>query len=423
MKLLLVDDEWFTREGIMDKLPWEELGIQQVEQADDGVNALEVAERFEPDIVLTDVRMPRMTGTELAYAIRERFPSCYIIFMSGFTDKEYMKAAINVSATAYVEKPIDLAELKAAIEKAVLLANQARQLTDMKQHFDMSLPVLQQELAWQLVRRNVSEDTLTEFLRIAYPDIPVGETYATVLIKPFQQDDDSHENELLLFKSVTQTMMNVFAREGLQVISSVKDDELVVAHCCLKEAELCQLRDVCQKLSEMLNKVCETQISIGEPVSGILQVRRSYTSALANFGTLGWKPGGPPLVVAEPAAADDADEAAEERQRKNPLVGDILAYIYRHYADDRLSLQQISQHMYLTPSYMCVIFKDETNTTINQYIAAVRIEKAKDMLQDSRVKVKDVAAMVGYCDSNYFAKIFKKHTGLTPIEFRELANR
>ncbi len=422
MKLLLVDDEWFTRDGIMESLPWEELGIAQVEQADDGVNALEVVEQFQPDILLTDVRMPRMTGTELAYAIRERFPSCYIIFMSGFTDKEYMKAAINVSATAYVEKPIQIAELKAAIEKAVLLARRARQIKDMEQHYDMSIPVLRQELAWLLVRKNMSQDTLLEFFRIAYPELPLDADYATILIKPFQPEHESQENVTLLFKTVIQTMGHAFARDGLQMLASVKDDELVVAHCCLKDVESGALREACLRLSESLNKICESQISIGIAVSGILQVQQSYAAALASYGELGWKPGGPSLVIADTAAVDDRAAAAEQ-PKKNPLVSQILTYIDDHYAEDSLSLQQISEHMYLTPSYMCVIFKDETNITINQYIATARIEKAKEMLRDSRVKVKDVAVMVGYNDSNYFAKIFKKHTGLTPVEFRELANR
>jgi YesN/AraC family two-component response regulator len=424
MKLLLVDDEWFTREGIMERIPWEEIGIEQVEQADDGVNALLVAEQFEPDILLTDVRMPRMDGTELAYAMREKYPSCYIIFMSGFTDKEYMKAAINVSATAYIEKPIEIVELKSAIAKAVLLAGKDKQMKDMKQHFNKSIPVLRQELALLLLRRTASEDTMLEFIRVSIPEFPIETNYVTLLVKPFPAEPNQAQaiNELL-FKNITQTIMNVMNREGLQVITSIKDDELVVAHCCVKGVDLSSVHEASKKLADQLNQICETQISIGSSVPSLLKVYHSYLSALANFGKQGWAPGGPSLWIAKADVIEVSGEASEEKLKKNPMVGEIVQYIDGHYQDEGLSLQQISEHMYLTPSYMCVIFKDDTNTTINQYIATVRIEKAKDMLKDNRVKVKEVAAMVGYSDSNYFAKIFKKHTGLTPVEFRELANR
>jgi two-component system response regulator YesN len=266
MNLLLVDDEWITREGIIEKLPWDSLGVDKIEQADDGIHAMEAAERLKPDILLTDVRMPRMNGTELAYKIRERYPNCYIIFMSGYTDKEYMKAAINVSATAYVEKPIDLEELHSAIEKAVFLSGEEKKLAVLKS----KLPLF--SLA------NSDEQTLT------------------------------------------------------------------------------------------------------------INVQESYI----------------------------------QKARMRPIVTDILKYIDLHYQDVGLSLQQVAQHMYLTPSHICVIFKDETHSTINQHISHLRIEKAKEMLKDNRIKVKEVAAMVGYHDSNYFAKIFKKQTGFTPLEYREL---
>lgn len=84
INLLIVDDEVFTREGIMEILPLEDLNITKVISAFDGLDALEKIKTFKPDILLTDVRMPRMNGLDLAFEVRKTYPDTSIIFMSGY---------------------------------------------------------------------------------------------------------------------------------------------------------------------------------------------------------------------------------------------------------------------------------------------------------------------------------------------------
>lgn len=119
MKLLIVDDEKLTREGIRDSLNPECLGISQVLLEDDGIHGLKTALEEHPDIVLTDVRMPRMNGVQMAERILKELPGTSIIFMSAYSDKEYLKAAIKLKALGYVEKPLDMDELTAAVKEAV----------------------------------------------------------------------------------------------------------------------------------------------------------------------------------------------------------------------------------------------------------------------------------------------------------------
>lgn len=120
MKLLIVDDEKLTREGIRDSIARLSLPFDSILLADDGVHGLETAVSEQPDIVLTDVRMPRMTGVEMAEAILEKNPDTAIIFMSAYSDKEYLKAAIKLKAVRYVEKPLSLSELDDALAEALL---------------------------------------------------------------------------------------------------------------------------------------------------------------------------------------------------------------------------------------------------------------------------------------------------------------
>lgn len=118
MKLLIVDDEELTRNGLISSIDWEHFGITEILQADDGLNGLNAAKEHRPDIILCDVRMPRMDGIEMLEQIESFLPNVCAIFMSGFSDKEYLKAAIKLKAISYIEKPIDPAEISDAIAEA-----------------------------------------------------------------------------------------------------------------------------------------------------------------------------------------------------------------------------------------------------------------------------------------------------------------
>lgn len=119
IRLLIVDDEAHTRHILHNHIPWSDLGIERVETAQNGLAALEAARRHRPDVLLCDVRMPKMDGIELAKRIRELYPACKIVFLSGFSDKEYLKSAIHLQAISYIEKPINLKEVQAVIGNAV----------------------------------------------------------------------------------------------------------------------------------------------------------------------------------------------------------------------------------------------------------------------------------------------------------------
>ena len=118
MKLLIVDDEELTRTGVISSLDWASLGIDEILQADDGVHGLETARLYKPEIILCDVRMPRMDGISMLERLEKFLPDTVPIFMSGYSDKEYLKAAIKLKAVNYIEKPFSLSEIESAIKEA-----------------------------------------------------------------------------------------------------------------------------------------------------------------------------------------------------------------------------------------------------------------------------------------------------------------
>lgn len=121
MKLLIVDDEELTRNGLIASIDWNSLGITEVLQADDGVHGLEIARLNKPEIILCDVRMPRMTGIAMLERLEKLLPDSVPIFMSGYSDKEYLKAAIKLKAVNYIEKPLNPDEVRDAVLELSLI--------------------------------------------------------------------------------------------------------------------------------------------------------------------------------------------------------------------------------------------------------------------------------------------------------------
>jgi two-component system response regulator YesN len=127
--LLFVEDEIYTRKGILESVDWEGLGITRVVTACDGKEGMECL-AGKPDIVLTDIRMPYHDGLSLAVEAKKNDADCEIIIMSAYSDKEYLFAAISLSTVAYIEKPVDLAELSQAVRNAVKRRRQSLRLSE-----------------------------------------------------------------------------------------------------------------------------------------------------------------------------------------------------------------------------------------------------------------------------------------------------
>lgn len=96
-----------------------------------------------------------------------------------------------------------------------------------------------------------------------------------------------------------------------------------------------------------------------------------------------------------------------------------VEYIETHYAEEKMSLQDICRHVLMSTSYFSLVFKQHTGETFVEYLTRIRMEKAKELLQHTTLKFYEIAGKVGYGDPNYFSILFKKHAGMTPREYRD----
>ena len=112
-----------------------------------------------------------------------------------------------------------------------------------------------------------------------------------------------------------------------------------------------------------------------------------------------------------------AREEGNESLRLSLIREDIRSYIGKNYQDD-ISMQSAAQAMGYSEAYFCKLFKQCFRVNFSAYLNEYRIEKAKAMMADPRINIKDIGAACGYSDSNSFARVFKRITGQTPTEYR-----
>ncbi len=112
-----------------------------------------------------------------------------------------------------------------------------------------------------------------------------------------------------------------------------------------------------------------------------------------------------------------AREEGNESLRLSLIREDIRSYIGKNYQDD-ISMQSAAQAMGYSEAYFCKLFKQCFRVNFSAYLNEYRIEKAKAMMADPRINIKDIGAACGYSDSNYFARVFKRITGQTPSDYR-----
>lgn len=117
-KALIVDDEDQIRQGLSTIVPWESFGFVVAGEAPDGVSALAVAGEMQPDLVVTDIKMPGMGGIELARELKSKYPEMTVLILSGYNEFTYAKEALKYGVADYLLKPVDPEELGRALEQA-----------------------------------------------------------------------------------------------------------------------------------------------------------------------------------------------------------------------------------------------------------------------------------------------------------------
>ena len=300
-RIILVDDEEEVRKSIIRKIDWTAVGFAVVGDAENGEDALEKIENLEPDVVLTDIRMPYMDGLTLAERIRQKYPSMKIVIFSGYDDFEYAKQAIKLNVTEYILKPVNVEELTAILKRIKTNLDeeieQKRNVNLLRENYKRSLPILREQFLKDLISRPMDGETVQTLLR-EY-DIPLAGAKEWIAIaveleleQELTQEEAPlplHEEKNLIPISVMQILSeNLKPSYRFSLLSfSGSADAKIAGIAAIDEnnsqTELINiLGDICKEIRKTL-KVPVT-IGIGHSAQKLENISRSFQSALDALG-------------------------------------------------------------------------------------------------------------------------------------------
>ena len=276
MKLLIVDDEELTRTGVISSIDWQSIGIREVLQGDDGINGIEVARVHRPDIVLCDVRMPHLDGIAMLEQLEEILPDIVPVFMSGYSDKEYLKAAIKLKAVNYIEKPLNPVEIRDAIVEARDLCLKKRTRQNASIHSMESASRLALLLTQPFAHAKESIDQLIDELSLSISNTT---PFTAIVLKTDTEEEFPLSEANAIFLSVREFLKTfhidcIFAEKRVQyMVYFLFGSSPGAAVRKSIEEFFCSLYSRCTRFC----------IAAGDTVTGISKAYQSYTSAVISL--------------------------------------------------------------------------------------------------------------------------------------------
>ncbi|AJY73434.1 response regulator transcription factor [Paenibacillus beijingensis] len=516
-KVFLAEDEWMVREGIKQTIPWEELGCRVIGEASDGLSALEGVMTEEPDILLTDIRMPALDGIQLAERVSAEKPGIRFLFLTGFDDFSYAQKAVRLGASDFLLKPVDPDELIRVIRTVTRALDEERRHTEAVERLEglvrSDRPLVLEKLLADVMLGRAVEGEEDRLARVVTACNPTFGSYRLALLHNGTEGGDI--NAALIagtypeIEAVTSLPVVRLYDNTAALLLDLKGgrDKLALALECLRERLLaaagcdCYIRigkpeqtlarlgaafgDTLQllypapfqskdpvvwledaapadavfseggedELKEMIERV---KWGTEDSITGELQRwhdrinlrykgspfeagRRFYRLNVLLYLSLAGE-GELQQIVRETEAERALWQSGDSLQSWMKRWGEVLAewnrrlgersqpgrpsgieeaarYIDEHYAV--ITLQSIAERYHMSESYFSRLFKREAGISFVEYLTNVRMQRAKELLANPKLKMYEVGNQVGYQDARYFSQIFRKCTGETPSDFRK----
>lgn len=281
--VLLVDDEEEVIQVIMKKLDWEKLGFAVVGYACNGVKALEMVEEYQPDVVMTDIRMPYMNGMQLSHRIKTQFPTTKILIFTGFDEFEYAKEAVHLEVEEYILKPVNSQELTNVFmqlkSKLDLEISEKRNVEILQKYYLESLPLLQANFYSMLMEGRIREEEMQRYLT-DYQLSFQGPYFCCLVVHTSSSQVPEGMNPLLLVTSV-QKQAEEHLGEKWQAKAFPYLENVVLIVQLGYESGITELTDDCDRFCKYARHIigAVVTIGIGQVCESIAGLSQSYSSA------------------------------------------------------------------------------------------------------------------------------------------------
>ena len=366
--ILIVEDEKYSRDMLVERL--EDMPfIGMVSSVSNGLSAIQYLRENIVDIVFTDIKMPVMSGFELAEYVSKFLPYCQVVFFSGYEEFDYAQKAISYGVTEYLLKPLDLQQVHQTLEKCFgKIEQRRRELLNTKNY---SYEKLQQQLSNAFRKKSNDSRELFE-LSLLF------EKKAFVVY--LETERVEKDKQLDFYQNILSDIL-----PGWIVLFLTQNKKRNYYLLVLREDES---ELFLNGISGYLNRVLEGFVSwdIIQQVDSMEQI----------------------FQVIQETSKDEMDIRIQK----------ACDYIAANYSK-QLSREDVAKSVWLSPSYFSYLFRTIKGIGFNEYLTQLRIKKAEELLLEEE-NITSIANAVGYCDPRYFSVAFRKNTGYSPTEYRRM---
>ncbi|MCF8009481.1 MAG: response regulator [Halanaerobiales bacterium] len=379
IKVLLVEDERLLLKKMRDNIEWRKYNYK-VLTANNGLKGYELAKKYNPEILVTDIKMPDITGIELIKKVNGLDYSFIPIIISGYAEFEYARESIHLNVEEYILKPFQSFRLlevvkraRAKIEKKKLKKDEIKQLkrkinSNYKKKDDIFLDDFYDQ------NSNLKDIYDEHNFILLYEDI-------------FKTVKTGMEDEII---SKVEEIFKGFKKKELELNNII----IIVQNMILLIFK--SIKDYGYNLDELLKN-----IDIGSYENNSIEAINDWFIDL--------------LLEINKYMTNN-----KLKNNKN-LITKVNKIIKEKY-NEGITLSSIADKFNVSSSYLSKLFYEKNEVKFSKYIDGLRLEKSKELLKITDYKIYEVAKEIGFEDPYYFSSWFKKQVGLSPSKYRKNIN-
>lgn len=446
MRLLIVDDGHYIVEYLKHLLDWSKFGIEHVETTTNSIEAKELLNQNHVDILITDIRMPEVSGIDLLQHIHEMKIKTKVVFLSGYSQFDYAQQAIRLGALDYLLKPVDKEDMEKAMSQVIeSIEKQSTALVEWEKLDGLGylLSVIgetpsacndfstyntalrNKQFCFFHIPNSTEKDEMTlrdncdglESFIWSTPSVITGiiQKSNTVslasnipLIAFSEVFEFSQRNTVRhifhhFFFNENVTVSDFAILRDLAILPKFEPGEWELTRKDLMKnfAKITSRKHKCLYVLELIHMLyCITpKIQLTEAPDWIFNQLTDPGTALQSILQ----------------SITQLDRSAKFSNHN--IVHTIQSYISDHI-NECLSLEDLGKIVHLHPVYLSKLYKQETGENLSSFISFKRLEKASKLLIGSNLHVLDISHLVGYKKPQYFIKLFKDQYGITPYQYR-----
>lgn len=377
-KLLLVDDEKPIRDKLINNIDWEE-NDYQVYSAVDGQEALDIIEKEEIDILVTDIQMPKLNGMNLIGKSKKLSENLKVIIISGFAEFEYAQKSIRFGVNDYLLKPF-------RSKKLLEVVNRARKDLEKEKDNKEKLAGLRGEIS-----NYINDNKLDNIYNWLIDDSFFQRQ--SLILKRIQLDavlkrgskEDVLQTVDKIMEEIRDTSLN---REKLYVILNnlILESFRVIKELDYGAEDLVEIID-----QDKIKKINH------ENLSEIEKMLKEFMLRLHDL--IAFVPG----------------------DRNKDMINEMKEYIAENYQDG-ITLSEMAKSFNISTGHLSNLFHEKTGESFSDYLNMIRLNKAKELLKTTDYKIYRIADELGFNDAYYFSSWFKKLVGASPTTYRDNIN-